>query len=80
MSQPLALSHHQEDACPVAEVTGPSSVFLTHKYAGTSFNGMRKGCTYYMVFTAPNCAAFSCGGMVKACVPFEGQPDCTVTA
>lgn len=78
-----AFSQHQQDACPVAEVTGPSSVFLTRKYAGiaaTSSNGMQKGCTYYIVFTARNRAGFSCSGMVEACVPFEGQSDCTLTA
>lgn len=78
-----AFSQHQQDACPVAELTGPSNVFLRHEYAGTEATGsnaMRKGCTYYIVFTARNRAGCSCSGMVKACVPFEGQSNCVVTA
>ena len=76
-------SQHQQDACPDAEVTGPNSVLLRYEYArleATSANGLQKGRTYYISFTARNLAGFYCSGMVKACVPFEGQRDCVVTA
>ena len=78
-----AYSQQKQDICPDAQVLGLNSLFLRYESGRsepTSSNGMQKGRVYHIGFTARNKAGFSCSGVVKACVPFEGQPDCVATA
>ncbi|KAL3131153.1 hypothetical protein ABBQ38_000458 [Trebouxia sp. C0009 RCD-2024] len=80
MQNQPAYSQHQQDACPDAQVNGLNRFFLRYENAeSTSSDGMQKGRTYYVGFTARNTAGFSCSGMVKACVPSEGQSHCVAT-
>lgn len=73
-------SQHKQHACPDAQINGLNRFFLRYQHGDSTGLGMHTGRTYYIGFTARNQAGFSCNGMVKACVPLEGQSDCVATA